>query len=238
MQCLLLRLPYHYHNKIFHRPEKTAWTRTVRTQLSVPRMRTMAITMSHPYNRRPHHTCQIDHLNRRHHLRKKKLESTTTISKPAKSRTSRMQDSQSEPRQRKRSAGHGSQRFKNKGQKSDVVATTGVGRQAWLSWRRALHYIQRGEKPPWRQPQVRPEHHGMLEALRNAQNYIRDADGKVIPKIPTPSTRPTATISSQPTSSPQDSVASNFPLDSHSILSTRGPADGSWRGVVWKPAMG
>ena len=26
-----------------------------------------------------------------------------------------------------------------------------------------------------------------------------------------------------------------FPLDSHSI---RGPADGSWRGVVWKPAMG
>ena len=35
------------------------------------------------------------------------------------------QDSHSEPKQRKRSAGHGSQRFKNKGQKSDVKALMG-----------------------------------------------------------------------------------------------------------------
>ena len=56
------------------------------------------------------------------------------------------------------------------------------------------------------EPRVRPEHQGMLEALHNAQNYIRDADGSV---IPTPSTMSTATISAQLPQPQPDSVALN-----------------------------
>ena len=90
-----------------------------------------------------------------------------------------------ESKPRKRTAGHGSQRFKNKGQKSDVKALwrqLGWGdKPPWLSWRKTLPFIQRGERPPWQQPRIRPEHRAMIDAMRNAQNYFRDADGKVIP---------------------------------------------------------
>ena len=71
----------------------------------------------------------------------------------------------------------------------------------WLSWRRALPYIQKGERPPWKQPRVRPEHESMLAALRNAQNYIRDSDGKVV-ILHQPSTRTTPTSPTVPTTDP------------------------------------
>ena len=48
-------------------------------------------------------------------------------------------------------------------------------------------HVFNGEIPSWRQPRVRPEHQSMLAALRNDQNYIRDADGNVIPTGPTTS---------------------------------------------------
>ena len=74
----------------------------------------------------------------------------------------------------------------------------GGGTPPWLSWRRALPYIQRGERPPSTQPRVRPEHEPMLQALRNAQNYYRDADGKVVRTGPT-TTSSSSTSSSSPT---------------------------------------
>ena len=73
----------------------------------------------------------------------------------------------------------------------------GGDKPPWLSLRRALPYIQRGERPPSLQPRVRPEHEPMLQALRNAQNYYRDADGKVVRTGPT-----TTSSSSTPSSSP------------------------------------
>ena len=106
--------------------------------------------------------------------------------------------------QKPRRAGHGSQRFKNKGQKSDVKSLwrqLGWGdKPPWLSWRRALPYIQKGERPPWQQPRRRPDHEPMLAALRNAQNYVRDSAGNV---IPTSSTPPTGSSSTLPSSSTQ-----------------------------------
>ena len=108
-----------------------------------------------------------------------------------------------QPKPRKRAAGHGSQRFKNKGQKSDVKALwrqLGWGdKPPWLNWRKAR--TSKEGKPPWRQPRVRPEHESMLAALRNAQNYVRDSAGNVIP-TPTMSSS-TMPSSTTPTQLPQ-----------------------------------
>ena len=53
---------------------------------------------------------------------------------------------------RKRQAGHGSQRVKNKARKSDVKKLwqeAGWGtKPSWLTWRAALAWLQRGERPP------------------------------------------------------------------------------------------
>ena len=56
----------------------------------------------------------------------------------------------------KRAAGHGSQRVANKAKKSDVKKRwreLDWGKKPkWLSWRAAVAYIQRGEKPPAKEP--------------------------------------------------------------------------------------
>ena len=61
----------------------------------------------------------------------------------------------------KRAAGHGSQRVKNKARKSDVKklwSQAGWGQKPeWLTWRAALSWLQRGEKPPDKQPRSSAE---------------------------------------------------------------------------------
>ncbi|CAE7305788.1 unnamed protein product [Symbiodinium sp. CCMP2592] len=85
---------------------------------------------------------------------------------------------------RKRKAGHGSQRVKNKGEKSDVKQLWGQldwgEKPPWLSWRKALSYIKKGVKPPWRQPTIRLEDDAMIKAMLAAQDYTRDKDGNVV----------------------------------------------------------
>ncbi|CAE7394441.1 unnamed protein product [Symbiodinium necroappetens] len=82
----------------------------------------------------------------------------------------------------KRKAGHGSQRVTNKARKSDVKKRwreLDWGKKPkWLSWRRALDYILRGEKPPNKEPLPH------LTALLSAHLYSYDAQGKLIPHHP------------------------------------------------------
>ena len=90
----------------------------------------------------------------------------------------------------KRAAGHGSQRLANKAKKSDVKnrwrELEWGDKPKWLSWRGALLYIQRGEKPPARQPlppTPSPQREHLLSLL-SAHHYSYDSQGNIVPHHP------------------------------------------------------
>ncbi|CAE7275082.1 unnamed protein product, partial [Symbiodinium sp. KB8] len=90
----------------------------------------------------------------------------------------------------KRAAGHGSQRLANKAKKSDVKKRWRElewgDKPKWLSWRGALLYIQRGEKPPARQPlppTPSPQREHLLSLL-SAHHYSYDSQGNIVPHHP------------------------------------------------------
>ena len=90
----------------------------------------------------------------------------------------------------KRAAGHGSQRLANKAKKSDVKKRwreLNWGKKPnWLSWRGALPYIQRGEKPPMKQPlpPTPSPQREYLASLLSAHHYSYDAQGNIVPHHP------------------------------------------------------
>ncbi|CAE7798805.1 YCF1, partial [Symbiodinium necroappetens] len=90
----------------------------------------------------------------------------------------------------KRAAGHGSQRVANKAKKSDVKKRWRElewgKKPTWLSWRGAVPYIMRGEKPPAKQPlppTPSPQREHLLSLL-SAHRYSYDAQGNIIPHHP------------------------------------------------------
>ena len=103
---------------------------------------------------------------------------------------------------KKRAAGHGSQRVKNKARKSDIKklwSQAGWGQKPeWLTWRAALAWLKRVEKPPDKQPRSSAEDRAKLASLLAAHQYERDSDGKIIPT--TAASSPSTTSDPQPTS--------------------------------------
>ncbi|CAE7800173.1 APUM5 [Symbiodinium sp. KB8] len=96
----------------------------------------------------------------------------------------------------KRAAGHGSQRLANKAKKSEVKKRwreLDWGKKPhWLSWRGAIPYIIRGEKPPAKQPlpPTPSPQREYLTSLLSARHYSYDEQGNIVPHHPP---RPSAT---------------------------------------------
>ena len=108
---------------------------------------------------------------------------TATTPSRATSSTARPAEQGATPSKPKRRAGQGSQRFRNKDQKNDIKALWYAkdwgDKPDWLSWRRALQWIRRGEQPPERKPGPRPDD---FKSMLNAHlMYTRGGDGRVIP---------------------------------------------------------
>ncbi|OLP90072.1 hypothetical protein AK812_SmicGene28379 [Symbiodinium microadriaticum] len=90
----------------------------------------------------------------------------------------------------KRAAGHGSQRVANKAKKSDVKKLwreLGWGKKPkWLSWKKALSYIKRGEQPPAKEPlpPTPSPQRELLKAMLTAHHYSYDEQGNIVPQYP------------------------------------------------------
>ena len=100
---------------------------------------------------------------------------------------------------KKRPAGHGSQRVKNKAKKSDVKKLwQDAGwdpKPAWLTWRAALDWFRRGEQPPRKRPTSSPAERAKFAALLSAHQYVRDEKGNVVPPSSTTASSSTSATS-------------------------------------------
>ncbi|CAE7704187.1 YCF1 [Symbiodinium sp. CCMP2456] len=134
----------------------------------------------------------------------------------------------------RRPAGHGSQRVKNKARKSDVKKLweeRGWPRKpAWLTWRKALEWLKRGEIPPSRQPRatISEAHRAALSNLLNSHHYTYDSAGNIIPQPPNRQQQPQAQAagSSSGDPSPQQNNPYNLPPHQRPDLATSSKAAG------------
>ena len=88
--------------------------------------------------------------------------------------------------------------MRNKAKKSDVKKmwhdAGWAPKPTWLTWRRALEWLKRGEQPPRKRPTSSPQERAKFAALLSAHQYTRDDKGNVIP--------PTASTSSSSSAPP------------------------------------
>ena len=98
---------------------------------------------------------------------------------------------------KKRQAGQGSQRVRNKAKKSDVKKMWHEAgwdpKPAWLTWRRALEWLKKGEQPPKKRPISSPQERAKFAALLSAHQYTRDDQGNIIPPTGSTSSSSSAT---------------------------------------------
>ena len=111
--------------------------------------------------------------------------SSSTVPHQQGGNPQKQQQRQQQQPQPKRSAGHGSQRVKNKQRKSDVKRLwkdkNWGDKPTWLSWKSALDWIKRGVRPPPKQPTSTPEERASFASLLSAHKYTRNASGAIIP---------------------------------------------------------